>query len=283
MHKKKRRKTLIIGAFAAMQSLVISCTTMERRALSYIEQLPEPRQSESVITERDIEILPPVVQRYFRFSRVIGKPKIESFGFVMQGRIRQSKDGNWMPMISRQYNLLSNPARVYFVRGPGTPMSGVDSYIDGKGRMQIKLFNVLSVADATGYEMDKSALVTFLNDLVFCPLAYFSLPVTWEEIDKNHAELSIAHAGMAVNAIMTIADDGRIVNWESDDRFAEVEGEQRKDEWSTPFEKYDEVEGLRIPVAGRGIHNYDGTPYTYVELDNISSLSWNILTLPAAP
>lgn len=279
----KKGKWVVIGAFTALQGLLVSCTTMERRALSYIEELPEPRQTQEIITEEDLDDLPPVVRRYFRFSQVIGKPKIESFGFVMRGRIRQSEDAKWMAMVSRQYNLLSDPARIYYVKGTGTPMSGVDSYLSGKGRMQIKLFNLVSIANVGGPEMDESGLVTFLNDLMFCPPAYFSVPVEWEQIDENHAVISLTDEGITVSATVSFGKDGRIVNWESDDRFAEVDGEQRPDKWSTPIEEYGEVDGLRIPVSGRGVHNFDGNPYTYIELNSISNLSWNITTLPAAP
>ncbi len=131
--------------------------------------------------------------------------------------------------------------------------------------------------------MDESGLVTFLNDLMFCPLAYFSVPVEWEQIGENQAVISLTDEGITVSATVSFGKDGRIVNWESDDRFAEIEGEQRPDKWSTPIEEYGEVDGLRIPVSGRGVHNFDDNPYTYIELNSISNLSWNITTLPAAP
>ena len=273
MNEATRNRHGFIGALA-------SYATMERRALSYIETLPEPSRPVTLITERELENLPPVVQRYFKFSGVLGKPRIDSFGIVMEGRIRQTKDSKWMSMVSRQYNSLSHRARVYFVCGKGTPMSGVDSYVNGKGRMEIKLFNLVSIADVSGPEMDKSALVTFLNDLVFCPTAYFSLPVEWKQIDTNHASISLSNESITVKATITFGSDGRIVNWESDDRFADVNGEQRRDIWSTPVERYEKIEGLCVPASAHAVHNFDGNAYTYVELDKIRNLVCNIDTLP---
>ncbi len=260
-----------------------SCITMERRAHNYIARLPAPRYVGDTITEADLAALPEVVQRYLRYSQVVGKPRIDSFGFAMEGRIRQTADGPWMPIVSRQYNLLSEPARIYYIVSPGTPMSGIDSYLYGEGRMHIRLFNLIPVANVRGPEMDASALVTFLNDLIVCPIGYFSVPVEWQGLSDTQATVSLSNRGTTVSATLTFADDGRLLNWESNDRYVEIGGKQLPDRWSTPMTEHAEVNGLRIPVAGSGIHDYDGSPYTYVELDRIHNLRWGIRTLPPAP
>lgn len=277
---KRRSSARLIAALAGVPALLFSCATMEGRAEQYVAELPDPRIPNAVITEDDIADLPPVVQRYMRYSGVIGKPRIDSFGFTMEGRIRNGSDANWMEMESRQFNLLSDPARIYYVRGVGNPMSGVDSFIAGTGRMQIKLFNLVTIDDVTGPEMDRSALVTFLNDLTFCPLGYFSLPVEWRQLSDTQAELSLTHAGMTVTAVLSFANDGRLLDWETADRYAAVDGRQLQDRWSTPMDEHGEVAGLRIPIRGRGVHNYDGIPFTYVELHQIGNLVWNIDELP---
>lgn len=253
---------------------------MKRQAIAYIKSLPTPQPRRGTITEADIADFPPIVQRYFRFSQVVGKPRIDSFGVVTEGRIRRSRDAKWMTLESQQHNLLSHPARIYYVRATGTPMSGVDSYVDGVGRMRIKLFNLIPLADVGGSEMSRSGLVSFLNDLIFCPLAYFSVPMEWRRVDEQQAELSFTDHGMTVRAVLSFDKDGRLLNWESDDRYAEVKGTQLPDRWSTPMTQYAELHGLRIPVSGRGIHNYDGEPFSYVELSRVTRLVPGSTALP---
>jgi hypothetical protein len=92
-----------------------------------------------VVTDADLAGLPPVVRRYFEYSGVLGKPRIASFSFTIEGRIRQGPEAKRMPFISRQYNLLSVPSRVFYIRASKTPISGIDSYLGGRGRMNIKL------------------------------------------------------------------------------------------------------------------------------------------------
>jgi hypothetical protein len=90
--------------------------TLEKKALAYIDSLPEEAAPGGLISEADLRDLPPVVQRYFRYAGVLHKPRIASFSFVLQGKIRQGPEARWMPFVSRQYNLLSEPARVFYIR-----------------------------------------------------------------------------------------------------------------------------------------------------------------------
>jgi hypothetical protein len=95
---------------------------MERTAASYLNFLPPERVPSGLIGEGDLTGLPSVVRRYFEYSGVLGKPRIASFAFTMGGRIRQGPGAAWMPFVSRQYNLLTEPSRVFYIRGTKTPM-----------------------------------------------------------------------------------------------------------------------------------------------------------------
>ena len=280
---KAKACRLIAGMVVAavVPALFLACTGMEKQAGGYIDSLPPEAPVAGLITEADLAGLPAVVRRYFEYSGVIGKPRIASFSFTLEGRIRQGPTAPWMPFVSRQYNLLSEPSRVFYIRGTRMPMAGVDSYLRGEGRMHIRVLNLITVADSRGPEMDASGLVTFLNDLSLCPLAYFSVPVEWRELDERRAELSLAHAGKTVRAVLSFDEAGRLLNWESDDRFAEIKGRQLPDRWSTPMKAHGELSGLRVPIAAEGIHHYEGTPpYVYVELERVRDLAWNRRGLP---
>ncbi|HAE21068.1 MAG TPA: hypothetical protein DCG47_01920 [Spirochaetaceae bacterium] len=293
---------LIAAAFA-----LASCASMERQALRYVaaaQALPAPFLSDavmpapqgggewvaspaglpgSVISREDIEALPPAAKRYFDYAGVEGTRRVASYSVILSGRIRNGPEAAWMPLTMRQYNRVDAPARVVYLESTKPPMAGVDSFVDGSGRMQIKVMNLIRVADSKGPEMDASALVTFLNDLVLCPSAYFSLPLRWRHMDDGRVELAFSHAGMSVRALLTADDEGRLIDWSTEDRYADVKGASLKDRWSTPFGQYGEQAGLRIPMQGAGIHDYDGQPYVYVELDRITELTLNAEGLPKRP
>lgn len=235
------------------------------------------------VTAADLDALPEPARRYFRRAGVAGKPRISSFSVILEGRIRNGPTDPWMPLVMRQYNRLDNPARVVFLTSTKPPMKGIDSFLGGQGRMLIKAVDLIKVVDSRGPEMAVSAFVTFLNDLTLCPLAYFSLPIRWRLAGPDDVELSLTHAGITVSAVMTVDAEGRPVDWRTGDRYAEVKGRNLKDRWSTPFEGSKEIAGLRIPEKGAGVHDYDGSPYVYVELDRIHSLILDAEDLPDRP
>ena len=279
---------LIIGVFASAAACFsfLSCASMEQRAVQYAAEAAEkmePPAPGTIISESDLEGLPQAAQRYFRYSGVIGKARINSFSVVLEGRIRNDPSSKWMDILMRQYNRLDAPARIVYIESPKPPMAGIDSFIAGRGRMHIKTMNFITVVDSKGPEMDISALVTFLNDLCLCPSAYFALPLVWKEIDRDRVELSMDYRGMTARARLTIDGEGKLTNWESGDRYAEVKGKNLKDRWSTPFYSHAEIQGMRIPSTGAGIHDYNGAPYVYVELDRIHSLRLDASSLPPRP
>lgn len=295
---------IVLAALTAGAVLALaSCTSLEKKAyrhIDHVSSLPPadstswgtsldsgggwvtliPGAPGSPITGADIAALPEPARRYFLHADVVGKTRISSFSAVIVGRIRSSKDAAWMPLVMRQYNRLDNPARVVYIESPGKPMAGIDSFIDGKGRMLIRIAGLFTIADEAGPEMDLSAFVTFVNDLMLCPLAYFSLPVRWRAVDRDRFELSLEYRGMTMSALLTVDADGRLCDWKTDDRYASVDGENLKDRWSTPLTGEQEAAGLRVPATGRGIHDYDGEPFVYIELESFDRLVPGAKTLP---
>lgn len=280
----------VISVSVAAPFTFASCSNLEKEAYRDVEALKtipaiyatqEGSASErGIITESDIAPLPEPAQRYFRHSGVIGKPRIASFSLVIKGRIRNDKNSGWMPLVMRQFNRIDNPARVVYIESPGKPMAGIDSWLGGKGRMLIKIANFVTIADVTGPEMDRSSLVTFMNDLMLCPQAYFSLPVVWRTAGTDSVDLSLSYGNMTATARLFVDKDGRLVDWKSEDRYATVGKKILKDRWSTPISGEQDLAGLRIPAKGQGIHDYDGRPFAYVDIESITSLTVDAKTLP---
>src|SRR5690554_602401 len=55
------------------------------------------------ITEEDIEKLPQSVQKWLRYSKVIGREKTTSVRLKQRADMRMEKDKPWMPVKAEQY------------------------------------------------------------------------------------------------------------------------------------------------------------------------------------
>ncbi|HUT66851.1 MAG TPA: DUF6544 family protein [Spirochaetota bacterium] len=210
-----------------------------------------------IVSEEDIAGLPEPLQRYMRYAGVLGR---EHIGFVrcrQEGLFRMSPARDWVKMKAEQYSSYTSPhARLWIARM--SPMSlfavsGRERYYDGEGNMLIKLVSLFKVSDARDPEIAVSALITYLNDMVFVPTALLSDFVRWDPIDEKSARATIADHGLSAFAVFYFNEKGEIVNFVTEDRYMTVDGGYRKVPWSTPFLDYREMGGFMIPTSGEGI------------------------------
>src|ERR1019366_5290720 len=110
-----------------------------------------------VVGDDQIISLPQPAQRYLRFMGVVGRPRDWSFRLGFRGRFRTKPEQPWMQCEAWQYNNCLALARVFHIRirmGGLLPVIARDNYIYGRGRMLVKVLDLLTVADGTGEQFD---------------------------------------------------------------------------------------------------------------------------------
>src|SRR6185436_9293672 len=96
--------------------------------------------SEHTVTEADLTHLPPAVQRYLRLSGAVGRPDVHNFRARMHGRIRSGPDARWMPLAAEQYNVVGEPARLFYMTASmfALPVQGYHRYVGSAASMRVK-------------------------------------------------------------------------------------------------------------------------------------------------
>jgi hypothetical protein len=241
-----------------------------------LENIRQARQAQTqIITESDFTPLPEPVQRYLRYAQVLGKPRVKCVKVRQQGLMRTSPTQNWMPIEAVQYSTLVRPlSRKWYARakiGPFPLLTGFDQFDNGAGHMLMRLLYLFSVADARGPEMDLSALIVFINDMVMWPTAFLSDYIYWETLSTTEACARVDLYGKQFTAVLRINETGELVDFITEDRYFMVGKGYRQIKWSTPFRSYKDVNGLRIPTEGDAIwHLPDGEfPYIRVSISDV--------------
>jgi hypothetical protein len=240
------------------------------------ETIRQAQKAENeIITEADLAPLPEPVQRYLRFAQILGKPKVKCAKVRQTGFMRTSPTQKWMPVEATQYTSLAGPlSRTWYARikmGPLTLLNGFDRYDNGTGHMLMRLLSLLPVVDVHGPEVDLSALIIFINDMVMWPTAFLSDYIHWKAINETSAELQVDLQGKQFSAVTQFNKLGEMVNFITEDRYRTVGEGAKQDQWSTPLRRYREVNGLRIPSEGDAIwHLPEGEfPYIRVSIDQV--------------
>jgi hypothetical protein len=166
------------------------------------------------VTSADLAGLPVPARRYLRFVGAVGRPHDRSLRARFVGRFRFRPDGPWLRCEAWQFTTAEPAARLFRMRlhRPGLPpMTGWDTYRDGRGGLRATVLGVLPVAQAAGPRFDVAEQVTRLGDaLLLAPPMLLRSAVGWDEgSDPDQFRISFTDAGCTVDAEVLVAPTGR--------------------------------------------------------------------------
>jgi len=229
------------------------------------------------ITEEDLEGLPEPVQRYLRYTQIIGKEKARTVRLKQRGLFRTKPDQKWMPLKAEEYFTVDPPGFLWFGKMrmfPFVTVSGIDKFLGDKGSLVIKLMSAIKVVDAKGEEYDQAELVRFLNEMVWFPSAFLSDYIHWEPVNSESVKATLAIDGLSATALLSFNQEGQITNFVAE-RYMDMNGVPILKKWSTPFKEYAEVNGIMVPVQGEGVWKLSTGDFTYVKITGIPVLEYN--------
>lgn len=234
------------------------------------EQLAPPPVTD-VVTEADLASLPEPAQRWLRFMGAVGRPPVTSFEVRMRGRFRQRPGQRWMHCEAWQYNQGGDIARLFHMRidfAAVVPMFGWDVYVGGRGHMKGKLAGLVIVAAGRGPEFDAGELVTWLNDAcMLAPSMLLGAPTTWTTVDDHSFSVAVTDRGTTVTARLHVDDDGRLVDFVTDDRWCSLPDGLVRSRWSTPIAGWTTADdGAPMGVGGRAIWHLSEGDFAYADM-----------------
>lgn len=240
-----------------------------------VKAILEEPETKQIISIKDIDHLPKLVQHYITASGSIGKPKIKNVLIKFSGEMRE-QGKKWFKFRSEQFNAIEKPARYFFMKAifRGIPTKGYHRFTGKSARMIIKPFSLFSIIDIRSEELLISEMVTYLNDIcLFAPGALIEDKFTWEEIGKNTAKVIFTNNGRSVSGILEIDDNGRLINFFSSDRY-DV-NKMKKFTYSTPVGGYINFHGFKLPGYGEAIWHYFETDFVYGKFD-VKEVKYNL-------
>jgi hypothetical protein len=229
------------------------------------------------ISEADLVDLPSPVQRYLRFSGVLGTPWLETVRVRYRGRFRLGADKPWLGITAEQVYRADVPAFDWRARFSllGVPLlTGRDTYQQGQGRMFGKLAGLFTIFDATGPEMLQGTMLRFLQEMAWFPSAYLYEYCAWQGVDEHTADVTFTQGTQQVTARLYFDDDGRMLSFIAS-RYREQQGRYFLNTWAAPMTEYQPLAGLWLPVAGRGVWQLPEGDLPYIEI-RVQDIAYNV-------
>jgi len=243
----------------------------QRDRASLVEATRAQAELTSRVTEADLAPLPLLVQRYLRYAGVVGRPVVRAMTVRLHGEMRE-RTGRRFPFVARQESRFDEPARLFWMEGRlfGVTVPGYHRYVAGRASMEIRLFGLLPVVSHAGGVLDRTETVTHFNDMcLMAPATLLDRRITWTVLDERRVEARFDTGRHQIGAILTFAPDGRLVNFESNDRTAV--DLMRTLPFSTPLGEYRAFGPYRLAGRGEAVWVYPDGPFSYatIEIDEI--------------
>lgn len=232
-----------------------------------------------ILTEEDIINLPEPIKKYLRYTHSTGQPKIKNFQLQFTGQIRKKGQKGWMPFSSEQYNFTAAATRLFFMNAKmmQLPVTGYHCYKSGEALMDIRLLSLFKVQYQRGNEMNISETVTFFNDMCcMAPATLIDNRIKWLNTKGNTVEASFTVNNVTIQATLLFNDEGQLVNFISNDRYALMnDGSTQLLQWSTPLKAYQEINGYRLASFAETVYKYPDGDFTYGTF-SLKSIACNI-------
>ena len=245
-----------------------------------------PGKPAAPVTEADLAPLPGPAQRYLRFMGVVRS----SEGLVVPRRLHGPfpPHGTGRTVDEVRGVAVRQPqpvARIFHIRlrmGGLVPVLGRDTYVDGHGRMLIRVLDAITVGDGHGEEFDVGELVTYLNDGIMIAPSMLLVPaVEWSPVDASTFDVALTDRGHTVAARVSVDERGAPVDFSTTDRFAADPHDAAKlvrARWTTPMEGWHDVGGgRRLWKRGQAVWHLPEGEFAYADFTPIAgSLAFNV-------
>jgi hypothetical protein len=271
------------SSFRLYREVILSA---RKRFLQEVSELglPGPPASPEPVDPSYIASLPEPARRYLDFMNVARRPRDWSFRVGFTGRFRLRPRDPWMACEAWQYNSRLALARVFHIRMRlygVIPVLARDTYLEGRGRMLVRMADLFTVADGTGEEYNIGELVTYLNDAVLIAPSMLLVPeVSWASATAASFDLTLRDQGRRVTARVEIDENGAPKEFHTSDRFYYDPGPSKqliRASWSTPVTGWHCIDGLPRPADARAVWHLPEGPFEYADFRPIpGSLVYNV-------
>lgn len=203
------------------------------------------------ISIKDIKHLPGNVQRWLIRSGIVGR-KRNSYVYIEQkGEMRlDEKSNKWIFASSKQFAGINMPAFVWQVKAAFIPfvnVYGMDSFVDGVGSFEMRLFNLVKMArEEDTVKVNQSSFARYLLEIPWYPQAALNKNMKWEEIDKYTARLMMSNRGIVGQVYVYFNKDYDVIKT-STMRYKDTDEEGKLLECIGESKEFKDFDGIRIP------------------------------------
>lgn len=184
-----------------------------RALIERLEAARRPGAAPRFDAGRDLEGLPPPVQRFFRAALADGAPIVAALRLTHRGTFNLAAEGpdRWIAFTSTQRVTTRRPGFVWDARmalAPGLAVRVHDAYVAGDGLLHAAALGLVSLADLRGSSPEPGGVahgefMRFVAEAAWYPTALLpSQGARWSAVDAHSATVTLADGAVGVALLM---------------------------------------------------------------------------------
>jgi len=273
----------LLAAFGAWR-----WNTATRALIERLEAARRPALPSRFDSGRDLDKLPPLVQRFFRAALADGAPLVAALTLEHRGTFNLAAEGpdRWITFTSTQRVTTRRPGFVWDARmamAPGLTVRVHDAYVAGEGILHPAVLGLVSLTDLRGTDPEPGGVahgefMRFVAEAAWYPTALLpSQGARWTAVDEHSAQVVLADGAVGISLLLRFDPGTGLI----DSVRAEARGRTvGKGVVMTPWEgrwwDYVEHGGMKVPMSGEVAWLTPGGRRTYWR-GTVTALAYEIV------
>jgi hypothetical protein len=253
----------LLAAFALMAAFGAKRWNARTRALiERLEAERRPALASRFDAGRDLDGLPPPVQRFFRAALADGTPLVAAVSLEHRGTFNLAAQGpdRWIPFTSTQRVTTRRPGFVWDARmamAPGLTVRVHDAYVAGEGILNPAVLGLVSLTDLRGTSPEPGGVahgefMRFVAEAAWYPTALLpSQGARWTAVDEHSAKVTLADGAVSISLMLRFdPGTGLIDSMRAEARGRTVGKGVVMTPWEGRWSDYAAHGGMKVPMRG---------------------------------
>lgn len=233
-----------------------------RALIERLEAARRPVPPSRFDTARDLDDLPPPVQRFFRAALADGTPLVAALSLEHCGTFNLAAEGSdrWISFTSTQRVITRRPGFVWDARMaivPGITVRVHDAYVAGEGILHPAVLGLFSLTDLRGASPEPGGVahgefMRFVAEAAWYPTALLpGQAARWTAVDEHSAQVDLGDGAVGISLLLRFdPGTGLIDSVRAEARGRTVGQGVVMTPWEGRWWDYAEHGGMKVPMSG---------------------------------
>lgn len=211
---------------------------------------------------RDLDGLPPPVQRFFRAALADGVPLVAAVSLEHRGTFNLAAEGpdRWIPFTSTQRVITRRPGFLWdasMAMAPGLTVRVHDAYVDGEGILHPAVLGLVSLTDLHGSSPEPGGVahgefMRYVAEAAWYPTVLLpNQGARWTAFDEHSARVALADGAVSISLLLRFdPGTGLIDSVRAEARGRTVGNAVVMTPWEGRWWDYAEHGGMKVPMSG---------------------------------